>query len=76
MGMADRIIRLILAAVMVVLYYNGTISGTVGIVLIALAAVFVLTSLVSFCPLYLPFGLSTFKKTTEEQTAKPSENKQ
>jgi hypothetical protein len=75
MGIADRIIRLVVAAVLVVLYYNGTISGTLGIVLIALAAVFVLTSFVSFCPLYLPFGLSTLGKTAEEPTTKPTENK-
>ncbi len=70
MGPADRIIRLIITAVIVVLYYTGVIGGTLGIVLIALSAVFVLTSMISFCPLYLPFGLSTFKKNTEEQTIK------
>lgn len=59
MGTTDRVIRLIIAAVIGVLYYTGTISGTLGIVLLVLAGVFVLTSFVSFCPLYLPFGLST-----------------
>ena len=59
MGTADRVIRFIIAAVIGVLYYTGTISGTLGIVLIVLAAVFVLTSFVSFCPLYAPFGIST-----------------
>ncbi len=59
MGTADRVIRLIIAAVIGVLYYTGTISGTLGIVLLVLAAVFVLTSFVSFCPLYAPFGIST-----------------
>lgn len=62
MGSADRIIRVIIAAIVVALYYQGIISGTWGLVLIALAAVFVLTSLVSVCPLYLPFGLSTLRK--------------
>lgn len=62
MGSADRVIRVILAAIVVVLYYSGLISGTTAIILLALAAVFVLTSLVSFCPLYLPFGLSTLRK--------------
>ena len=62
MGSADRIIRVIIAAIMVALYFTGTITGTLGIVLIALSVVFVLTSLVSFCPLYLPFGLSTVRK--------------
>ena len=59
MGTTDRVIRFIVAAVIGVLYYTGTISGTLGIVLLVLAAVFVLTSFVSFCPLYAPFGIST-----------------
>ncbi len=59
MGSADRVIRFILAAIVVALYFTNVISGTVGIVLLVLAGVFVLTSLVSFCPLYAPFGLST-----------------
>lgn len=59
MGSADRIIRVIIAAVMGVLYFTGTITGTLGIVLLILAAVFVLTSLISFCPLYVPFGIRT-----------------
>lgn len=59
MGTTDRVIRFIIAAVIGVLYYTGTISGTLGIVLLVLAGVFVLTSFVSFCPLYLPFGIST-----------------
>jgi hypothetical protein len=59
MGTADRVIRVLIAAVVAYLYYAGIISGTLGIVLLVLAAVFVLTSLVSFCPLYAPFGLST-----------------
>lgn len=61
MGIADRIIRVIIAAVVSVLYFTGTISGTLGIVLLVLAGVFVLTSLISFCPLYLPFGIKTCK---------------
>ncbi len=59
MGGADRIIRLIVAVAIAVLYFTGTVSGTVGIVLLALAVIFALTSFVSFCPLYAPFGLST-----------------
>lgn len=59
MGTADRIIRLIIAAIIAFLYYNGTITGTVGIVLIVLAIVFALTSLFSFCPLYTLFGIRT-----------------
>ena len=59
MGTADRVIRILIAAVVAYLYYAGIISGTLGIVLLVLAGVFVLTSLISFCPLYAPFGLST-----------------
>lgn len=62
MGSADRIIRIIVAAVIAILYFTGVIPGTLGIVLLVLAVVFVLTSLISFCPLYLPFGIKTCKK--------------
>ncbi|MBK8145153.1 MAG: DUF2892 domain-containing protein [Bacteroidetes bacterium] len=59
MGTADRVIRLIIAAIVGVLFFTDTITGTLGIVLLALAGIFVLTSLISFCPLYAPFGMST-----------------
>ena len=59
MGGADRIIRLVLAAVMAGLYFTDTVTGTFGIVLLVLAIVFTLTSLVSFCPLYTLFGMNT-----------------
>ena len=59
MGSVDKIIRLIIAALFIVLYFTGTVTGTVGIILLILAAVFILTSLISSCPLYLPFGLKT-----------------
>jgi hypothetical protein len=61
MGTADRIIRLILAALFLVLYFGGFVSGVLGIVLVILAVVFVLTSIVSFCPLYTLFKISTRK---------------
>lgn len=61
MGSADRVIRVIIAAVIAYLYFSGTVTGTIGIVLLVLGGIFVLTSLVSFCPLYAPFGLSTCK---------------
>lgn len=61
MGNADRIIRVIIAAVIAGLFFTDMIPGTLGIVLLALAAIFVLTSFVSFCPLYLPFGIRTRK---------------
>ena len=60
MGNADRIIRVILAAIFAVLYFTGIVPGTVGLVLMVLAGVFVLTSLVSFCPLYAIVGLSSY----------------
>lgn len=59
MGSADKIIRIIIAAIIGLLYFTGTISGTLGIVLLVLAGIFVLTSFISFCPLYAPFGIST-----------------
>jgi hypothetical protein len=62
MGTIDRLIRAIIAVIFITLYATGTITGTTGIILIALAVVFLLTSLVSFCPLYLPLGLSTIRK--------------
>lgn len=61
MGSANRIIRVIIAAIVGILYFTGTISGTLGIVLLVLAGVFVLTSVISFCPLYAPFGIKTCK---------------
>ena len=61
MSNLDRIIRVILALVFAVLYFTGVISGTLGIVLLVLAVVFLLTSAVSFCPLYVPFKFSTKK---------------
>lgn len=59
MGTADRALRAIAALVIGTLWWTGTISGTVGVGLAILAVIFLLTSAVSFCPLYRPFGLST-----------------
>jgi hypothetical protein len=59
MGSADRIVRILIAAVVATLFFTNVISGTLGIVLLVLSAVFVLTSLVSFCPLYTLFGFRT-----------------
>jgi hypothetical protein len=60
MGATDRIIRILLAAVFAYLYFAGIVTGTVGLILIILGGVFVLTSLVSFCPLYTLFGFNTY----------------
>lgn len=62
MGTADRVIRVIIAAVVGYLYYVGFISGTAAIIFGLFAIVFLATSFMSFCPLYLPFGISTKKK--------------
>ncbi len=59
MGAADRIIRILLAAVFAVLYFTGTVTGTFGLVLLILGGVFLLTSIISFCPLYTLVGLNT-----------------
>lgn len=59
MGTADRIIRLIIVAIICGLYFTGNVTGTLGLILIVLAGVFFATSLVSFCPLYSIFGIST-----------------
>ena len=62
MGSADRIIRILIALVIITLYFTNMISGTLAIVLLVLSGVFILTSLISFCPLYTLFGLNTCKK--------------
>lgn len=62
MGGADKLIRVIIALVIALLYFNEIITGTLGVILLVFAGVFVLTSLVSFCPLYTLFGINTCKK--------------
>ncbi len=62
MGKIDKVIRILLAIVMTILYFTGTVTGTIGIILLVLAVVFLATSFISFCPLYFPFGIKTCKK--------------
>jgi len=62
MGSVDKVIRILVAVVFVVLFFAKVVTGTLGIILLVLAAVFMLTSLISFCPLYWPFGINTGKK--------------
>ncbi|WP_372936223.1 YgaP family membrane protein [Mariniphaga sediminis] len=62
MGSIDRGLRVLIAALLVVLYLTGKIGGTLGVVLLILAVVFLLTSLLGICPLYYPLGLKTNKK--------------
>lgn len=61
-GTIDRVVRTLAALAVAVLYFTGRISGTVAIVLGLFATIFLLTGLVSWCPVYLPFGLSTMKR--------------
>ena len=72
MGTADRIIRIIGATVIAGLYFFKVITGTLAIILLIIAGIFILTSFVSFCPLYFPFGISTKKK---EQDASKDKSK-
>lgn len=65
MGSTDRIIRIAVAILIAVLYFTNTISGTVALILGAFAIIFIITSFISVCPLYMPFGISTRKKTIE-----------
>ena len=65
MGSADKAIRIVLAVVMAALYFTGTVGGTLGIALVVLAVVFVATSFISFCPLYMPFGINTGGKASD-----------
>jgi hypothetical protein len=62
MGLVDRIVRIVLAAAVAVLYFTGLISGVIAIVLGVLAVVFAITSIVGVCPLYLLFGISSRRK--------------
>ena len=61
-GSTDKIIRILIAILIGVLYYNETITGTTAIILLVFAIIFFITSFISFCPLYVPFGISTSKK--------------
>jgi len=67
MGVLDRIIRTILAVVVIVLYFTKQISGTAAIILGIIAVIFLLTSLIGFCPIYVPFKISTQKKEKSKE---------
>lgn len=62
MGTIDKAVRLTLALVFIVLYFLHFVAGIWGYVLLGVAAIFAITSFISFCPLYWPFGISTAKK--------------
>lgn len=62
MGPIDKMIRSVIGIIIAILYYSGIITGTLAIVLLAFAIVFLLTSFISFCPLYALLGINTNKK--------------
>jgi len=62
MGTIDKVIRILVAVLVVILYFTNVISGTPGIILLALSAVLVVTTVLGFCPIWLALGLSTTKK--------------
>ena len=63
MGTIDKVIRILLAIVVIVLYLNGSITGVAAIILGIVAFVFIVTSLIGFCPLYVLFKISTIGKS-------------
>jgi hypothetical protein len=65
MGLTDRTIRVIVAAIIIVLYLIGIFTGKLGVVALVVATVLFLTSLISVCPLYVPFGISTCKRNNK-----------
>jgi len=71
MGVADRVIRVVVAVVIGVLYFTHVIGGTLALILGIVAVVFLLTSLVGWCPSYLPFGISTAPKSVAPPAASP-----
>ncbi len=62
MGSIDKTVRILIAVAIIVLYFTHQISDTIAIIGLVLSGIFILTSFISFCPLYLPFGISTRKK--------------
>lgn len=65
MGVIDKSVRIAAAVVIAILYFTHVISGTVAIILLIIAGIFIVTSFISFCPMYYPFGISTRKKTNQ-----------
>ena len=67
MGRPDRIIRLLLAFVLAFLSLTGLVTGTAGIILLASAGIFLLTSIVAMCPLYSLIGFNTCPRNKHVQ---------
>lgn len=61
-GTIDKVIRILVAVAIAILFFTHVLTGTLGIILPVLAVIFVITSFISFCPLYLPLGIDTGKK--------------
>ena len=61
MGLTDKVVRIVVAIVLAILFFTKVVTGTLGIIFLVVAVIFLLTSAISFCPLYAPFGLSTCK---------------
>ncbi len=70
MGSTDKIIRLLMSAIFIGLFITDTVVGTAGVVLLILAGIFILTSVVSFCPLYSFFGMNTCSRSANETATK------
>jgi len=66
MGSTDKAIRIILAILFGIFYFTDIVTGTLGVILLILGIIFLLTSFISFCPLYVPFKISTCKKTEQK----------
>lgn len=66
MGSADRLIRILLAVTVAVLWYTNIISGTAALILLVLAGIFILTSFVGFCPLYALLGMNTCPRRSNQ----------
>jgi hypothetical protein len=62
MGSIDKVLRILVAIAFVILYFTNVVTGVWGIVMLVIAAIFVITSIIGICPAYLPFGISTCKK--------------
>lgn len=71
MGTIDRSVRLVVAAIIAMLYFTGQITGIVAVVLGVVAIVFVVTSLIGYCPAYVPFGISTRKGGQSDTAGSP-----
>ncbi|MEO5500759.1 MAG: DUF2892 domain-containing protein [Ginsengibacter sp.] len=67
MGVIDKSVRIAAAVVIAILYYTHVINGTAAIILLMIAGIFIITSFISFCPVYYLFGISTKKKTQQSQ---------